>query len=644
MSIQDNELPFRELVDAAPDGLVVCDQTGLILLANAEAERMFGYSAGELLGKSVEVLVPSAVRGRHGQHLANFTGAPKLRPMGIGMELSGQHKDGRSVPVEISLSPIRTDKGLLITAGIRDVSERRKLEHDNRRANAYLVSAVDSVRDAFALFDHADRVVMVNSTARHLFGAVGGSIVGLSFEELVDKSLRTGIFDLSNESRERLFERWLSYHRQPSGSIEVRTGTGRYLRVTEMKTAEQGTVTTVADVTDDVMRAEELKRAREVAEAASAAKSEFLSSMSHELRTPLNAILGFAQLLERDRKRPLDQRQLERIAHVLRGGEHLLRLIDDVLDLARIEAGRITVSEEAVDVRLVVDELIAVLEPMAMRENITITVDAPRELPMATADRTRLTQILMNFGSNAIKYGKAGGHIRISFRVLAATNLRITVSDDGIGIPPDKQDKIWEPFQRAGQESGPIEGTGIGLTITKRLAELMHGHVGFSSEVGKGSDFWLDLPVHRTTETGQSITTSAVASSTLATRASQHKIIYVEDNPSNIAFMRELMEDLPSVELMTAPTAELGLEMIRAHHPDVVIMDINLPGMSGIEAVARLRENPETKDIPVIGLSAAALMRDTARAKEAGFYRYLTKPVKIDELTSVLEELLVHRR
>jgi len=220
--------------------------------------------------------------------------------------------------------------------------------------------------------------------------------------------------------------------------------------------------------------------------------------------------------------------------------------------------------------------------------------------------------------------------------------LRITVSDDGVGIPTDKQDKIWEPFHRAGQESGPIEGTGIGLTITKRLAELMHGHVGFSSDVGRGSDFWLDLHVQHAEPATRSATSSQPAS-TLATRSTKHKVIYVEDNPSNIAFMRELMEDLPSVELFTAPTAEIGIEMIRAHLPDVVIMDINLPGMSGIEAVARLRELPETKDIPIIGLSAAALLRDTARAKEAGFYRYLTKPVKIDELTATLEELLVHR-
>lgn len=352
MSIDTSELPFRELVDAAPDGMVVCDQQGRIMLVNAETERMFGYARDELVGQSIDVLVPDAVRGKHGQHVASYTGAPRLRPMGIGMELAGRHKDGTEVPVEISLSPIRTARGLLVTAGVRDVSERRKLERENRRANAYLVSAVDSVHDAFALFDENDRVMMVNSSARQLLGSsVGGAVLGVPFDELLDKALRAGVFDFSNETREALYARWLAYHRAPSGTLEVRTGTGRFLRVTETKTAEQGTVTTIADVTDDVLRAEELRTAREIAETASAAKSEFLSSMSHELRTPLNAILGFAQLLERDRKRPLDERQLERIGHVLRGGEHLLKLIDDVLDLSGIEAGRITVSTEPVKIR-----------------------------------------------------------------------------------------------------------------------------------------------------------------------------------------------------------------------------------------------------------------------------------------------------
>jgi PAS domain S-box-containing protein len=636
-----DDLPFRELVDAAPDGMIVCDQHGVIVLVNAETERMFGYARAELVGQHIDLLVPDAARGNHAKHVAGYTASPRLRPMGIGMELAGRGKDGTELPVEISLSPVKTEQGLLVTAGIRDVSERRKLERDNRRANAYLVSAVDSVSDAFALYDEQDRVLMVNSSARLLLGSgVGGAIIGQRFEDLLDNALRAGVFDFSNESRDELFQRWMAYHRAPSGTLDVRTGTGRYLRVTESKTAEHGTVSTIADVTDDVQRSDELRTARESAEAASAAKSEFLSSMSHELRTPLNSILGFAQLLERDRKRPLDERQLERLSHVLRGGEHLLRLIDDVLDLSRIEAGQISVSSESVDVREVVGEVVSTLDPMASRNSITIDVVSPPELARAQADRTRLAQILMNFGSNAIKYGKQNGRVTFAIRAPDSATLRVAVIDDGIGIPANKRDKVFEPFQRAGQETGPIEGTGIGLTISKRLAEMMKGRLGFTSEIDRGSEFWIDIPVHREAPVTAHTPASVATGSSLAGERAEHKVIYIEDNPSNIAFMRELLGDLPSIELVTAPNAELGIELVRAHRPDVVIMDINLPGMSGFEAMEILRGGADTREIPVIGLSAAALTKDTTRAKTVGFYRYLTKPVKVAELIGVLEELL----
>jgi PAS domain S-box-containing protein len=631
----DWNVPFRALIDAAPDGLVVCDQNGRLVLVNAEAERMFGYEHDELPGKALEGLIPKHVRPRHQLHLASYTAAPRLRPMGSNLDLRGRRKDGTEFPVEISLSPFETERGVLIIAGVRDVTDRRQLERENKRANAYLVSAVDAVQDAFTLFDEHDRVMMVNSAARQLLGnASGESIVGRRFSDLLADALAAGVFDVAEESRASFQRRWLTYHQAPIGALEVRTGHGRQLRVTDRKTADHGTVMTIADITDDARRAEELR-------AASAAKSDFLSSMSHELRTPLNAILGFAQLLERDRKQPLSERQLERLGHVLRGGEHLLRLIDDVLDLSRIEAGRLSLSSEPVDLVEVLAEVVHTLEPMAARAQIQIAADAlPAGAPRVIADRTRLAQVLMNFGSNAIKYGKARGHV-ILRPVLSHDSARILVIDDGIGIPEGKRDKIFEPFQRAGQEAGPIQGTGIGLTISKRLAELMHGSVGFRSEIEVGSEFWIDLPLYRQTSVDVPVARHVVqVPSLLATGARRHTVVYVEDNPSNIAFMRDLVEDLPSVELLIAPTAEIGLELIRTHLPRVVIMDINLPGINGFDAVARLREWPETRDIPVIGLSAAALAKDTARAKEAGFYRYLTKPVKVDELTQALETLL----
>ena len=638
MLIDPETLPFRELLDAAPDGILVTGQHGTILLVNAEVVRMFGYDREALVGQPIHLLVPDKFRARHPDHVKSFHDAPRLRPMGSGLELFGRRSDGSEFPVEISLSPIHHGGQRLVVAGIRDVTEHRKIEREVKRANAYLVSAVDAIQDAFALYDEHDRVVLVNSASRQLLGGtLAAAIVGRRFDELLPDALAAGVFDFSDESREALLARWLAYHKDPVGTLEVRTGTGRYLRVIARKTPEHGTVSLMMDVTDDVVREAELR-------SASAAKSEFLSSMSHELRTPLNAVLGFAQLLERDRKQPLSERQQERLQHVLHGGEHLLRLIDDVLDLSRIEAGRVTISCEPVVVRDVLAEVLTTLEPMATRAQIRLELGAlPASLPRVLADRTRLAQILMNFGSNAIKYGRPDGHAKFE-AASHGPSVRITVIDNGIGIPTDKRSKLFEPFQRAGQETGPIEGTGIGLVISKRLAGLMHGGVGFTSEADRGSQFWVDIPTYRAS-TAEVAPAPRVLSPTspLTAPGARHKVVYVEDNPSNIAFMRDLVEDLTSVDLLTAPTAEIGLPLIRSHLPAVVIMDINLPGMSGLEAIKRLQQWPETRDIPIVGLSAAALIKDMARAQEAGFYRYLTKPVKVAELTAVLEELLVDR-
>jgi PAS domain S-box-containing protein len=640
--LREWNVPFRALLDAAPDGIVVCDAQGVLVLVNGEAERMFGYGRDELVGQSIDLLIPEHVRPRHHHHLSSYTSEPRTRPMGSSLDLRARRKDGVEFPVEISLSPFEAEVGLLIIAGIRDVTDRRQLEREKRRATAYLLSAMEAVQEAFLLFDENDRVMMVNSAARELLGPVGDApISGRTFEDLLRASIAAGVDDLGGESAESWYARRLAYHQNPSGVLDLRTRNGRSIRITERRTADHGTVTMVADISDDVQRADDLRRARVQAEAASEAKSEFLSSMSHELRTPLNAILGFAQLLERDRKQPLSERQLERLSHVLRGGEHLLRLIDDVLDLSRIESGRLLVSSEPVEIAAVLAEVIHTLEPMASRARIQLVPPVvPSQTPPVIADRTRLAQVLMNLGSNAIKYGKVDGHV--AFRTEPGSrSVRITVIDNGIGIPDDKRDRIFDPFQRAGQEAGPIEGTGIGLTISRRLAELMRGSVGFRSQLGEGSEFWIELPAHLDQALdAPGATGGAAVPSRLASGERRHTIVYVEDNPSNIAFMRDLVEELPSVELLTAPTAEIGLELIRGHLPDVVIMDINLPGMSGFEAVRRLREWPETRDIPVIGLSAAALPRDTTRATEAGFHRYLTKPVKVDELTEALERLL----
>jgi CheY-like chemotaxis protein len=366
--------------------------------------------------------------------------------------------------------------------------------------------------------------------------------------------------------------------------------------------------------------------------------------MSHELRTPLNAILGFAQLLQRDRNTPLSLRQNERVDQILKGGEHLLHLIDDILDLSRIEAGGVSISLEPVSVTEVLDEVRTTLETMAARQGIRVDVDAlPADLPLVSVDRTRFSQILMNLGSNAIKYNRPSGKVTFTVSLPRAESVRVTVRDTGMGIPAEKQAKLFQPFQRAGQETGPIEGTGIGLVITKRLAEFMHGEVGFQSVFGEGSQFWVDLPVHVSQARSSLPPPVGVVITNRLAGEGRRLILYVEDNQANVTFMKDLVSTFENIDLLAAATAELGVDLARRRQPEVIIMDINLPGMSGLDALRALRDFPDTKDIPVIALTAAASERDKHRGIEAGFYRYLTKPVKVDELIGALEALLAPR-
>jgi PAS domain S-box-containing protein len=631
-----------QFLDAAPDAMVIVAADSSIAFVNLQTEKLFGYARSELLGQPLERLIPARFRSTHHGHVDRFHSKPLTRPMGSGLELFGQRKDGEEIPIEVSLSPVRTEEGSFVCAAIRDITERKRMAAAANLIAERLSSAVETMQDSFALFDASDRLVICNSVYRGLLGnASPGTLVGRSYEELLDAWTGDLSFD-SDEERARFRAKRLAGRRDAKATFDVRTRDGRNLRVIDRRTAEGGIVKTIWDLTEDVRLSAQLADARAAADAASAAKSEFLSSMSHELRTPLNAILGFAQLLQRDKKEPLSDRHRERVGQILKGGEHLLRLIDDILDLSRIEAGAVSISTEPVSVTEVLDEARTTLEAMASRAGIRLEVTSvPAGIPSVAADRTRFAQIVMNFGSNAIKYNRPPGTVTLTVSMPRSDAVRVTVADTGIGIPADKQDKLFQPFQRAGQETGPIEGTGIGLVITKRLAALMDGRVGFQSAPGIGSEFWVELPVHRVTaEDNKSALVVRDAGAAPLGDQRGRSLLYVEDNPANVTFMRDVLGEFDGLELATAPTAEMGIELARARPPDVIIMDINLPGMSGIDALHVLREGSATKDIPVIALTAAASERDKQRGMQAGFYRYLTKPVKVDELVAALESLL----
>jgi len=584
-----SEERYRELLDTAPDAMVVLTNDGRIQLVNAQTEKVFGYARSELVGQDLEILVPIRFRQGHAAKFRAFFASPAARPMGPRLELFGRRKDGTEFPIEVSLSPLRGEQGVTVSATIRDVTERKGLEAAAKRTAERLASAVESIQDAFALFDEDDRLVLCNSVYRRLIGeSLPGPVVGKSYEELLDAWIRD--IDFPDEAvRTRFREERVARRSHHQGAMfEVHMLDGRSLRVIDRRTAEGGTVKTVWDLTDDVERAEELREARAAAEAASAAKSDFLSSMSHELRTPLNAILGFAQLLQRDKKEPLSERHKDRVAQILLGGQHLLRLIDDILDLSRIEAGGLSISTEPVGVLEILDEVKRTLEPMAEGQGIHVKIDAlPPELPMVAVDRTRFAQILMNFGSNAIKYNRPAGSVTITVSISRPDRVRIAVKDTGLGIAADKQERLFQPFQRAGQEFGPIQGTGIGLVITKRLAELMGGDVGFRSASGEGSEFWVDTPVHASGARSTPPPARPEGSTPRIVAEGRRLVLYVEDNPASVTFMIDLVSTLENIDLLTATTAELGVDLARRRRPDVVIMDINLPGMSGMEGAPR---------------------------------------------------------
>ena len=643
--------PHFLLLDTAPDAMLIVGRDGRIVFVNAQTEAMFGFARAELVGERLDRLIPARYRATHPGHVERYFARPGVRAMGSGLELFGQHRDGSELPIEVSLSPVTSpdDPGeVWVSAAIRDITERKRAEAAFRLNAELLASAVEGMQDGVALFDRDGALVLCNSVYRgYLAHVVSGPVVGVPYE-----AVRTHwVKQLAPDADHATFDAaWVASGRAPA-TADLRTLDGRSLRLTRRATLEGGIVETIWDLTDDVLKAEELRQARVAAEAGSAAKSDFLSSMSHELRTPMNAILGFAQLLQRDRREPLSARQQERVAQILKGGEHLLRLIDDVLDLARIEAGAVSVSTEPVSLEEIFCAVRELLEPMAAHAGVSIATTPVADLPMVIADRTRLVQIVMNYGSNAIKYNRPGGHVTLSARLLDADDdrrepplVRVTVSDDGLGIPDDRKDSLFQPFQRAGQETGAIEGTGIGLVITKRLAKLMGGRHGFRSGEGEGSDFWVDLPASSASPRSLAAEAKATRGPTSARAGGARPVLYVEDNQANVVFMRDLLSTFDGIELVTAPTAERGIELARRLATVVIIMDINLPGISGFEALEELKRWPETRAIPVVALTAAASPRDRNRGLQAGFFRYLTKPVKVDEIESTLDVLLSNDR
>ena len=384
----------------------------------------------------------------------------------------------------------------------------------------------------------------------------------------------------------------------------------------------------------------QLELAKSVAEKANRAKSDFLSSMSHELRSPLNAILGFAQLLEASSPPPTPT-QKARIEQILRAGWYLLELVNEVLDLSLIESGKLSLSLEPLSLAEVLLDCQVMIEPQAQKNGIRMSFPRMDGPCLVNADRTRLKQVLVNLLSNAIKYNRAGGVVEVACSTSAAGRTRISVKDCGEGLATEKLEQLFQSFNRLGQEASAVEGTGIGLVVSKQLVELMGGDIGVESTVGVGSVFWIELnpaavPQHAA-GAGKPL---ALLPARVRHGVALRTLLHVEDNQASMLLVEQLIARRPDMRFLSAENGMRGIALARIHQPDVILMDVNLPDISGLQALKILREDPATVRIPVLALSANAMPGDIEKGLAAGFFRYLTKPIEIRALMDALNRAL----
>jgi PAS domain S-box-containing protein len=458
-------------------------------------------------------------------------------------------------------------------------------------------------------------------------------IMGVSRRQMMDRQV--GDYWVDKSDRQAMFD---EYKIHGTADREVLfskpDGTNYWVHLTWQKNAafQEDILSWVYDISDRKNAEIEIQKAMESANAANQAKSAFLSSMSHELRTPMNSILGFGQLLEAEEQTPLSDDQKESVKHIMDGGRHLLDLINDVLDLSRIESGHTDLMLVPVQLGDVLEACKVLMAPLAQEMDLHLDVQTSGLADTyIKTDLTRYRQILINLLSNAVKYNRKGGDINVICS-MENDNVRVTVEDTGFGIDSTNQTKVFAPFKRLGSEHSTTEGTGIGLTISKLLTELMGGQIGFTSEPGVGSRFWVDMPASHVVETPRGHDES--------THSVERTLLYIEDNQSNVVLVRRIVSRIPDLKMVSFDNAEQGVQLAIDQIPDIIMMDINLPGMDGIEALKILQQTPRTQDIPVIAISAAAMPHDIKRGQEAGFKRYLTKPIDVEEMLETIRDTL----
>ena len=647
---------------------IAIDEKGVIQLFNVGAERMLGYAAADVMNKMTpaDLSDPQEIVAR-----ANALSEELATPITPGFEalvfkasrgiediydLTYICRDGSRFPAVVSVTALRSATEAIIgylligtdnTARMHALEEQRKLDQQLRDQQFYTRSLIESNIDALMTTDPSGIISDVNKQMEALTGCTRDELIGAPFKNYFTDPHRAeaGIKLVLSKNKVTDYE-LTARARDGKETVVSYNATTFYDRDRNLK----GVFAAARDVTerkrlDQTLQETNmaLESAKSVAEKANLAKSDFLSSMSHELRSPLNAILGFAQLMDSSTPPPTDG-QKSSINQILQAGWYLLELINEVLDLALIESGKLSLSLESNSLADVLNDCRAMIEPNARQANVVLTFPSPDVFSYVLADRTRLKQVFLNLLSNAVKYNRAGGKVRVTSAGSVPGRVRIAFEDTGQGLPPEKLAQLFQPFNRLGQESGATEGTGIGLVVSKRLVELMGGDIGATSTVGAGSVFWVELDTASVPELAkQAVETDNVARMGAHTSTQSVTVLCVEDNAANLLLIERLIGRRPEIRMLSAIDGVQGVEIAYGSLPDVILMDINLPRLSGIDALRMLREDPAMARIPVIALSANAMPRDIEKGLEVGFFRYLTKPIKVNEFWNALDDAIESR-
>ena len=680
-TVMESQIQFQAVLDAALDAVVSTDAHGRVTAWSHRAQMLFGWAEHEVLGQELVglVLVPESDATRQ-TGLARVMMRARSPSLDRRVEMLAKHKDGHLIPVEVASTSVDMGGTVVTTAFITDISERK--------------AAQDRLALFRRVFDTSSQCIVISdATSRGLYqNRAHEQAMGYSDQEIIGKPFAHALKDEGASSTWAEVKQAIAKDGAWEGQLPFRRKDGsEFMSISHIGSikGEKGDIQYVFNVfndfTQELARRDELKaakeaavHAKEAAERANLAKSDFLSSMSHELRTPMNAVLGFGQILEFDDS--LTSEQLDNVTEILRGGRHLLKLINDVLDLAKIESSSIRLSLEAVNFASLVDEAWRVLEPVGSIRGISLHRDLPVNAAV-TADRGRLKQVLLNLLSNAINFNRDGGDISIQAHKVAGGRLRIEITDSGQGISAERIPMIFEAFNRRGTAQGQVGGTGIGLIITRKLIDLMNGEIGVESQLGVGTTFWIDLPLATGaassspgTRAGsaaggvagsaagsaanRSVSGSAVSPSATTTTEPMpsddvlanfdaslhdHSVLCIDDNPVNVKLIAQLLAKRPRIHLICAHSPGLGIQLALGRQPDLILLDINMPGMDGYQVAEVLKTYARTRSIPIIAVTANAAPRSDALGGTTGLADYLTKPLDTEKFLATVDRWLDQR-